>query len=464
MNPFVQVAFAVLILSVSRITEAQVLPTQFESISAPPKAEDAQDFSSSKVNLGAGVNTLYSELFPVITPDESVLFFTRKGTPDNLGYPENQADEDIWYSVRLESGGWSIARRLEGPLNTTTFDGVRAINATATRLYLQNIYREDGTRGKGFSISHRAEDGRWLFPEPMNIEDYYNDTSIAMMAVSQAENVIVLSLKRKDGRGKHDLYMSKYIGDNNWSRPLLIKALSTPGDEISPFIAYDDRTLYYSTDGIGGFGGHDIFMTRRLDDTWENWSEPKNLGNGVNTPSFDAYLMVSASGDTAYFSSVHESSTRGFGKSDIWKIALPRNVRAGFMLPTGALASATEENVEAYEGAVFRLDSVYFDVDRSSLRRESVQALDRLVEFLKRFPRVTIEVQGHTDSDAEEEYNMDLSISRAFAVRQFLLNKGIDDSRVEARGYGEERPIAPNTTPAGKQLNRRVMVEITGVK
>jgi OmpA-OmpF porin, OOP family len=287
-----------------------------------------------------------------------------------------------------------------------------------------------------------------------------------MMAISQAENVLLLSLKRKDGVGKHDLYVSKNLGGGNWSRPALIEALSTPGDDISPFIAYDDRTLYYSTDGLDGYGDHDIFVTRRLDDTWENWTEPKNLGSGINTPSFDAYLMVSASGDTAYFSSVHETSTRGFGKSDIWKIAVPRNARAGFTLPTGVIATAAQSSFggeKAYKGALFRLDSVYFDVDQSTPRSESREALDRLVNFMKQFPQVKIEVQGHTDSDAEADYNLELSISRAFAVRQYLIAGGIDGNRIAARGFGEERPIAPNTTPAGKQLNRRVMVEIIGV-
>ncbi|HET6510945.1 MAG TPA: hypothetical protein VFH43_02045, partial [Candidatus Kapabacteria bacterium] len=262
-------------------------------------AEKAPDW---KINLGEGVNSPYSELFPVITPDESMLFFTRKGTPDNLGYSSLPQDEDIWYSKRDPSGRWLPANRLEGPLNTTTYDGVRAINATATRLYLQNIYRTDGTRGKGFSVSTKAADGTWQFPEPLEIEDYYNDTSIAMMAVSQTEDIMLLSVKRKDGIAKHDLYITRRISGNKFSRPELIRGLSNEGDDISPFIAYDDRTVYFSTDGRGGEGLHDVFVSRRLDDTWQSWSEPQNLGPSINTPSFDAYLMVSAKGDTAYFS------------------------------------------------------------------------------------------------------------------------------------------------------------------
>lgn len=435
---------------------AQVDPSRLTNMATPPPEVKEE----VKINMGANVNSGYSELFPVITPDETVLFFTRKGTPENTGAATNEQDEDIWYSVKEANGSWSVAKRLEGPLNTSTFDGVRAINVTATRLYLQNIYRTDGTRGKGFSVSKRAEDGSWMYPDPLLVEDYYNDTTIAMMAVSQSEDIIVFSLKRKDGVGKHDLYISKRQTGNKFSRPELIRSLSNDGDEISPFIAYDDRTIYFSTDSRGGEGLHDIFMSRRLDDTWMNWTEPVNLGGEINTPSFDAYLMVSASGDTAYFSSVHGSAARGFGKSDIWKIALPQHLRAGSPI---AEKTTPIEKAEDYRGTLFRLDSVFFDVDKSTVRADSRAALDHLVGLLKRFQGMRIEVQGHTDSDASEEYNLQLSLSRAEEVRQYLIANGIDQSRVEAHGYGESQPIAPNTSLQGKQLNRRVMVLVKEV-
>jgi outer membrane protein OmpA-like peptidoglycan-associated protein len=433
------------------------LIAQPQSPEPDPERETPADW---KVNLGEGINSPYSELFPVITPDENMLFFTRKGSPDNLGFSTLPQDEDIWYTTKDSTGMWTPARRLEGPLNTTTYDGVRAINATATRLYLQNIYRKDGTRGKGFSVSTKGADGQWLFPEPLEIEDYYNDASIAMMAISQNEDILLLSVQRKDGVGKHDLYMCRKTGYNKFGKPELIRSLSNGGDDISPFLAYDDRTLYFSTDGRGGYGLHDVFVSRRLDDTWQNWSEPQNLGESINTPSFDAYLMVSARGDTAYFSSVHGSSQYGFGKSDVWKIVVPKDVRPGFTLPEGEVVQKEEE----YEGSIFRLDSVFFDINKSEVRAESRAQLDNLVKLMQKLPNLTIEVQGHTDGDADEAYNLQLSLARANSVRGYLVANGVDEARVVAKGYGESQPIAPNTTQAGKQLNRRVMVLVTNTK
>ena len=254
--------------------------------------------------------------------------------------------------------------------------------------------------------------------------------------------------------------MCKRIGGNKFAKPELIKALSNSGDEISPFLAYDDRTLYFSTDGRGGYGLHDVFISRRLDDTWQNWSEPQNLGESINTPSFDAYLMVSAKGDTAYFSSVHGSSQYGFGKSDVWKVVVPKNVRPGFTLPEGGEIAKEEE----YEGSLFRLDSVFFDIDKATIRADSKEQLENLVKLMTKFPKITIEVQGHTDSDADEAYNLQLSLARANTVKAHLVATGVAEGRVVAKGYGESQPIAPNTTQAGKQLNRRVMVLVTNVK
>ena len=122
-------------------------------------AQNYDGLDSARINLGPAVNSKYSDLFPIVSPDEQMLFFTRKGAPENAGFAERPDDEDIWYSVRTQDGGWSVAKRIEGPLNTKTYDGVRAINSTADHLYLQNVYRQDGSRGKGFSISVRGADG-----------------------------------------------------------------------------------------------------------------------------------------------------------------------------------------------------------------------------------------------------------------------------------------------------------------
>jgi len=443
--------------------QAQPAPLTINAVTpASANSSNNVEMVEVRINLGSGLNSPVSELYPILTPDENTMFFVRKGAPENVGVAKKADDEDIWYSLRQSDGSWGAAQHFEGILNTDYHDGVRAINSSGTRIYLQNIYRADGTRAKGFSVSEKQPNGSWSFPEPLLIEDYYNDTTTAMMTISTDEESIILAVQRKGGKGQHDLYVCRKTGERQYSKPELIEDLSTSGSEISPFLAYDDRTIYFSSNGLGGLGLHDVFMSHRLDDTWKHWSTPVNLGAPVNTPSFDAYFMVTAQGDSAYFSSPHESSTRGFGKSDLWKIGLEERIRPGFALPSSTFNLPEKE----LANGMLRLDNVLFDVGKSSIKSESMETLEKLYSFLNNYPGIKIEVQGHTDNDGPPERNLELSKDRAEAVRDFLIHKGISSNRVSAVGYGMTKPIAPNTTAEGKRLNRRVMVLIkeTGIK
>jgi OOP family OmpA-OmpF porin len=91
--------------------------------------------------------------------------------------------------------------------------------------------------------------------------------------------------------GSRDLYVSFLLKDGRWSEPLnLGEDINTALEETSPFLAADDKTLYFSSDGFTGYGKHDIFMSRRLDESWTRWSTPENLGPQINSPEDDAFL------------------------------------------------------------------------------------------------------------------------------------------------------------------------------
>src|SRR5207302_2043511 len=96
------------------------------------KSSGAEKITFERINLGKNVNSQYSELSPVLSSDETIMFFTRKGDPTNVGFAKNPLDEDIWYSLRQKDGSWGPAQHMGPPLNTANYDGVRAINNTAT--------------------------------------------------------------------------------------------------------------------------------------------------------------------------------------------------------------------------------------------------------------------------------------------------------------------------------------------
>jgi OOP family OmpA-OmpF porin len=107
-------------------------------------------------------------------------------------------------------------------------------------------------------------------------------------------------------------------------------------------------------------------------------------------------------------------------------------------------------------GVTVRLDHIYFDFDKTTLKKESYEELARVVDFLNRNPTVEIEIAGHTDSRGSDEYNLRLSSGRTQAVVDYLVSQGINPRRLQAVGYGESRPIDTNDTEAGRARNRRV--------
>lgn len=115
---------------------------------------------------------------------------------------------------------------------------------------------------------------------------------------------------------------------------------------------------------------------------------------------------------------------------------------------------------EVSESNVYRLDNVYFDTDKATLRASSHEALDHLVEVLEMKPDMKIEIAGHTDNRGDDQYNLNLSQNRAENVKKYLVEQGIDPKRIRAKGYGEAEPIESNSTEEGRQKNRRTEVRV----
>lgn len=106
------------------------------------------------------------------------------------------------------------------------------------------------------------------------------------------------------------------------------------------------------------------------------------------------------------------------------------------------------------------MDDVLFDFDKTAVKPDGAKILDRLVEFLKENPDRKVELEGHTDWIGTDKYNQGLSERRAASVKNYVVKKGVDPSRIATRGFGESKPIADNKTRAGRAKNRRVEVKV----
>lgn len=276
-------------------------------------------FDTKPQNLGPSVNSVYDEIMPIISPDGKTLYFDRKDHPSNTGGIVN---DDIWMSSS-DGTTWSRSDNVGSPLNNRGHNFLTAISPDGNTALLGNVYEPNGSMSSGLSIARKEASG-WAFPKKLLIDNYYNNNKFSEFHLGADGKTIVMTVQRLDSEGGKDLYVSFIKGDGTWTEPRNLGAtVNSAATEMSPFLAADGKTLYFSSDGFSGYGGKDMFMTRRLDDSWTKWSEPQNLGPMINSANWDAYYSVPASGEFAYFSSENNS----IGKTDIFRIQLPEEMR-----------------------------------------------------------------------------------------------------------------------------------------
>jgi outer membrane protein OmpA-like peptidoglycan-associated protein len=269
-----------------------------------------------KENLGPNVNSAFGEIGPIITQNGKTLYIDRRNHPGNT--PGNDND-DIWFS-QYQNGTWSGVKNIGPPLNNSSHNFVLSVSPDENTMLVGNLYNPDGSPNytKGVSITHRTETG-WTVPTKLEIEDYYSDGIQVSYNLSSDRKTLLLSVQRRDSYGEHDLYVSFLRKDGTWSKPLNMgRTLNTLGDESTPYLAADNVTLYFSSSGRPGFGDNDIFVSKRLDNSWTNWSEPLNMGPEINTSGWDGYYSTPANGEFAYI----VSSNQSLGHEDIFRIKL----------------------------------------------------------------------------------------------------------------------------------------------
>jgi len=268
-------------------------------------------------------------------------------------------------------------------------------------------------------------------------------------------------------------------------------------------------------------------MSKRLDDSWQNWSKPINMGPILNTKSSESFYTIPADGEYAFFvkngdiyklklsdsqkpdpvvlieGKVLDKKTNKPLEADIsyydlekneevglatsdpitgnYKIVLPYGINYGFTAKRKGYYAISEhinlkETSEHKEiekdiymspiivGQSIVLRNIFFEFDKAVLLNESLVELDLLVDILNKNPKIKIEIGGHTDDKGSNEYNKTLSKERAEAVSAYLIQNNIDTSRVSAIGYGETKPIVVNDSEENRDLNRRVEFKIVSNK
>jgi outer membrane protein OmpA-like peptidoglycan-associated protein len=310
--------------------EVQMVKQDFKN---PTKTDvETVQMDSTLKNLGPNINGKYVDTHPVISPDGRTMFFARQFHPGNRGGARDP--QDIWYS-KLVSGKnqtWSLAKNLGTPPNGPEDpNGLASVSANGQVALLTGVYVDGFMEPKGFSTT-RHTPGGWSVPQKVPIDNFINkDPEHIDGFLATSGKALLMAVERPDGQGGQDIFVSFPkpipVGEQpdpkritQWSKPISLGPnINTPGADFAPFLASDDKTLYFASDGHGGYGKSDIFYSKRLDSTWTKWSVPRNMGPVVNSPDFDAYYTVSAAGDNAYLVSARNGTD---GSKDIFRIAL----------------------------------------------------------------------------------------------------------------------------------------------
>lgn len=271
--------------------------------------------------LDKNVNSEVNELNPILSPDGKTLYFSRSNHPDNKGGKKDK--EDIWYSELGADGKWQLAKNMS-QFNNDYPNFINTISATtpdgkSVVMILGNKYIDGGKKMQaGVSISSNVGGG-WTKPVALNIKNDYNFHEKANYFLANNRKTLIMSVQREDSKGDRDLYVSFMQDDSVWTEPLSLgPVVNTAGEESAPFLALDDKTLYFASNGFSGYGGTDIFVSKRLDDTWTNWSEPENLGPDINTPLNEYFFNIPSDSEFAYYS--RETSP---DNTDIFRVKLP---------------------------------------------------------------------------------------------------------------------------------------------
>ncbi|NIG53246.1 OmpA family protein [Chitinophaga sp. Cy-1792] len=255
-------------------------------------------------NLGDNINSKDPEYFPSLTIDSKTLIYTRRVNGNN---------EDFYISQR-QNNTWGPSQDMGAPINTSFNEGAQHISQDGTILLYTGCEFPEGKGSCDLYISRKTKNG-WTKPEnlgaPVNTRDWESQPSLS------ADNQTLYFARETPTNGS-DIFVSHLLPNGKWSNPEnLGPNINTKGRETTPFIHADGQTLYFASEGLPGYGGLDIFYSRKQPDG--SWGPAVNLGYPINTIDEEGSLVVDAAGTTAYFAS---DRADGKGSLDIYSFEL----------------------------------------------------------------------------------------------------------------------------------------------
>lgn len=309
----------------------------------------------SLVKLPYPVNTeKYDEINPIISSDNTLLYFTRLGDPNcnksliidgvdlnttlydsayllvlkhvynqisgkNYENPLNSNyNQDIWYAP-LENHMVKGIYHPEYPINNVLPNSICSSFGDSDAYLVINQFDKRGGMSSGFSVTNHKNKYDFTFPKPININGFEKVASEINLTSSIDSSVFIISMQ-SNNKEDMDLFVSFRISDLEYSTPLSMgNIINSVYNETTPSLSRDKKKMYFSSDRPGGFGGRDIYVSERLDDTFLHWSVPIILSPPVNSKFDESFPFITSDDDFFYFNSNRS------GSGDIYQARLKRD-------------------------------------------------------------------------------------------------------------------------------------------
>jgi outer membrane protein OmpA-like peptidoglycan-associated protein len=276
----------------------------------------AQDKISTE-GIPGDVNSSSQDVRPIISDDGKKLYLNRRFHPENI---KGEKDfQDVWVSEYDTRGTWTKPKNLGEDYNDKKAnDLVRASKNDDSLIFVNARYRGIGTELALFTKGSTD-------PKEFPIDGYYNNNLYVDFDYNFKHKVILMAVERKDTEGNQDLYYSIYQeSSKTFSTPMHMgKTINSDKADFAPFLTNDGNTLFFASYGQGGEGSADLFMTHRTGDGWEEWTEPENLGNVINTKYEETFVSIDPSFDYLYYDSYPPNSEN----RNIWRATLSDEIK-----------------------------------------------------------------------------------------------------------------------------------------
>lgn len=427
------------------------------------------------------INSKYNEGAPTFSPDGQYIIFVgcETGAKGDYEYGDDRKGYgscDLFYSQN-NGTNWSKPVNLGSKINSKHWETQPSFSSDGKTLYFIRGMTYDRQRrnpdNQDIYVTTITEDGQWSKPEklPPNINSPHREESVQ---IHPDGKTLYFSSNGHPGMGGMDLYMSRKLDDNTWSDPInLGYPLNTYKNDISILISPKGDKGYFSSDREGGYGDLDLYsfnVDKKFKPLPITFIKGKIIDAESKLPLFAFFQLT----DLKKGNIISQMQSK-LGNGE-FLITVPKNIdfalhaeKEGYMFYSRNIyrdnLSLSKDGfliieLEKVKPGTFILENIFFEKSKSSLKKSSLVELNKVLKLMQINPDLKIQISGHTDSDGDDDFNLELSINRAKSVVNWLIENNIDQNRLSFKGYGETRPIEENNSIANKAKNRRTELTI----